>query len=625
MSELMSQFHFLRPEFLLLIPCVLILALLVSQTGTSTSWAQYISVSKLKMLVRGESTRRWKNPLLFSLAGIICCLALAGPSWETRPVPTTENASALVVLLDLSPSMLAQDIQPDRLVRARLKITDLLRLREDGQTALIAYSGSAHRVSPLTDDADTIEALLPALHPGVMPQTGSNIEAAIELGMELLESSGYQNQGHILVVTDGIEPEAQKTINDMLPVGIQLSILGVGTVEGAPIPLGGGNFYRDRRGEIVLARLNRNELQILAGRSAGRYIELQPDDSDLAYLLDHIESPSADPLAAEIETTYDSWHDAGYWLIILLIPLALMTFRRNYLLSVALVFFVSMPSEEAEAGIWDDLWYTKDQQARRALEEGDAATAAELFEAGDWRGYASYQAEDFEAAVEELQGSDTTSLYNLGTSQARAGMLEEALENLNQFVEANPEHENALFNRDLIEQLLQQQEQQEQQQDQQNQQGSDQNQDGENQQGEEQQQAENSEGEQQEQNASDQQEQSDQENSQQQASQNQEQQEQQNQSEQTSQNDEEQGGEESEQQSASAEESEQEGDETEQLAAMAEISEEDLSDASEQWLRGIPDDPSGLLRRKFEYESQLYRQQSRFIPQTPGQNEEPRY
>lgn len=624
MTEIMSQFHFLRPEFLLLIPCVLILAILVSQAGTSTSWSQYIAVSKLKMLVRGESTRRWKNPLLFSLAGLICCLALAGPSWETRPVPTTENASPLVVLLDLSPSMLAQDIQPDRLIRARLKITDLLRLREDGQTALIAYSGSAHRVSPLTDDADTIEALLPALHPGVMPQTGSNIEAAIELSMELLQSSGYQNQGHLLAVTDGIEPDAQKNIYDRLPAGIQLSILGVGTVEGAPIPLGGGNFYRDSRGEIVLARLNRNELQILAGRSAGRYIELQPDDSDLAYLLDHIESPSTDPLAAEIETTYDSWHDAGYWLIILLIPLALMTFRRNYLLSVALVLFISLPSEQAEAGIWDDLWYTKDQQAQRALEEGDAVTAAELFEATDWRGYASYQAEEFEAAVQELQALEATSLYNLGTSQARAGLLEEALENLNQFVEANPDHENGRFNRDLVEQLLQQQEQQEQEQ--QNQQSSDQNQNGENQQSEEpsadqqEQQAENSEGEQQEQSESDQQQQASQEPSaDQEPSANQEQQ-------QASQNEEEEGDEETEQQSASAEESEQqEGEESEQMAAMAEISEEDLSDASEQWLRGIPDDPSGLLRRKFEYESQLYRQQSRFIPQTPGQNEEPRY
>lgn len=616
----MSQFHFLRPEFLLLIPVLLLLAALISRAGSSSSWSQYISSSKLKLLVRGESSRHWKNPLLFALAGLIASLALSGPSWEIRPVPTTENASALVILLDLSPSMLAQDIQPDRLVRARLKITDLLRQREDGQTALVAYSGSAHRVSPLTDDGSTIEALLPALHPSVMPQTGSNIEAAIELGLELLESSGYHNQGHFLVVTDGIEPDAQKAIYDILPGGVQLSVLGVGTTDGAPIPLGGGNFYRDGRGDIVLARLNRNELQILAGRSGGRYIELQPDDSDLNYLLDHIDSPTANP-DIEIETTYDSWHDAGYWLIILLIPLALMTFRRDVLFSLPLILVFGLPSPKAEAGIWQDLWSTRDQQGQQALQQEDPASATELFETIDWKAYSAYQAEEFESAAEQLQQSETTSLYNLGTAQARAGQFEEALQNLNQFVETNPDHGNAIFNRDLVEQLLQSQEEQEQQQGSEGSEGEDGEQQagseesgepGEGQESEDSQDAEGSqqaedsqEGEGSEQEQSDQGEESDQQTA--------------------SNSDEGEPESEQEEQQAGSEETDQEGSEdAEAMAAMAEVSPEDLSDASEQWLRGIPDDPSGLLRRKFEYESQLYQQQRRFLPPT-GQNEEPRY
>lgn len=620
----MNQFHFLRPEFLLLIPAVFLLAVLISRAGNSSSWSQYISSSKLKLLVRGESSRHWKNPLLFALAGITASLALSGPSWEMRPVPTTENASALVILLDLSPSMLAQDIQPDRLVRARLKITDLLRLREDGQTALVAYSGSAHRVSPLTDDSNTIEALLPALHPAVMPQTGSNIEAAIELGLELLESSGYQSQGHFLVVTDGIDPDAQKAIYDSLPGGVQLSILGVGTTDGAPIPLGGGNFYRDGRGDIVLARLNRNELQILAGRSGGRYIELQPDDSDLNYLLDHIDSPSAD-LDVEIETTYDSWHDAGYWLIILLIPLALMTFRRDILFSLPLIIVFGLPSPKAEAGIWQDLWSTRDQQGHEALQQNDPVSATELFETIDWKAYSAYQAEEFESAAEQLLQSETTSLYNLGTAQARAGQLEEALQNLNQFVEMNPDHDNAIFNRDLVAQLLQQQEQQEQQQDQQGSEGSE----GESgdQQAESQESGEPGEGEESQDADGSEQAEGSQEDEGADGSQ-QEQSDQGQESEQQSASNSDEGeseGEGEDQQQAGSEESDQEGsEEAEAMAAMAEVSPEDLSDASEQWLRGIPDDPSGLLRRKFEYESQLYQQQRRFLPPT-SQNEEPRY
>lgn len=613
----MSDFHFLRPDFLLLIPLILLIALMIPRLGTSSSWSRYIAASKLKLLIRNNSARGGKNPLLFSLAGVICCLALAGPSWEMRPVPTSENISPLVILFDLSPSMLAQDIQPDRLVRARLKIADLLRLRKDGQTALVAYSGSAHRVSPLTDDSSTIEALLSALHPGVMPQTGSNIEAAVELGLELLTSSGYADYGHLLVVTDGIEPEAQKALNNMLPAGVKLSILGVGSVEGAPIPLGGGNFFRDSRGDIVLARLNRNELQVLAGRSGGRYIELQADDSDLNYLLAHIEEPRAAE-DAEIASSFDTWHDAGYWLIILLIPLALLAFRRDFLFCLPLVMVLSWPAPKAEAGIWQDLWLTKDQQALKALQEGQASEAAELFESGEWKGYAAYQAEDFETALHQLQELEDTSLYNLGTSQARAGQLEEALENLNRFVEQNPQHENARINRDLVEQLLeQQQEQEQQQQDQQQNGGQDQqSQDSEQnsrEDGEEPQQQDSAAGDQQqdqEQSGESEPSEADQQESEQDAGQSADEESQQ----------------ESEQQAQMPQGSEEETEQQAQseTAQMSEVQPEDLSDASEQWLRAIPDDPSGLLRRKFEYESQLYQQQQRFLPPTSA-NEEQRY
>ncbi len=591
----MSEFHFLRPLFLLIIPLVILIAFFISQSTTSNSWAPHIAANKLRLLINRSSISHWKHSLIFAMAGIIACLALAGPSWEKRPVPTTENAAALVVLLDLSPSMLAADIPPNRITRARLKITDLLRQREDGQTALIAYSGSAHRVSPLTDDANTIEALMPALSPEVMPQPGSNTEAAIELGLELLASAGFENNGHLLLVTDGVTPEAQKTISDMLPIGIHLSILGVGRVEGAPIPVNAGNFYRDGRGDIVLARLNRNELQILAGRNSGRYIEIQADDSDINYLLDHIDSPQADADALT-ETSYDSWHDAGYLLVILLIPLALMAFRRDLIFALPFVMILSLPSNQAEAGIWQDLWQTPDQQALEKLEQGDAQGAAAQFESPDWKAFSTYQAEDYENALELFAQTEESSLYDLGTSLAKAELLEESLAALTAFAEENPSHENAQFNRDIVAQLLQQQEQ-EQQEGQENQ---------EQQQGEpgEEGSESNSESESTDQQESDQQPGDEQE---QQAS--------------------EEESEESESEQQAAEEQSEEEAEAEAQAAMAAAEEtpEELSPSSEQWLRAIPDDPSGLLRRKFEYESQLYQQQRRFLPPTPGQSEEERY
>jgi len=608
----MSEFHFLRPEFLLLIPLVILFAVFISQSTTSNSWAPHIAANKLKLLINRNSISHWKHSLIFALAGLIASLALAGPSWEQRAVPTTENAAALVVLLDLSPSMLAADIQPDRITRARLKITDLLRQREDGQTALIAYSGSAHRVSPLTDDSNTIEALIPALSPEVMPQTGSNVEAAIELALELLTSAGFQNNGHFLVVTDGITADAQKNISDMLPVGIHLSILGVGSVEGAPIPVSAGNFYPDSRGDIVLARLNRNELQILAGRNSGRYIELQADDSDISYLLDHIDSPEADPNALT-ETSYDSWHDAGYLLIILLIPLALMAFRRDLIFALPFLIIVSLPSNRAEAGIWQNLWQTSDQQALEALEQGDAETAAAQFESADWKAFSSYQAEDYEGSAELLTQNEDSSLYDLGTNLAKVGLLEESLVALTAFVKDNPDHENALFNRDIVAQLLQQQQEQEQQEQQESQEGEEGE---EGQEGEESQDQQSESGEEESDSESSDQQQSDSQESDQPSDE---------QEQQSAEETDSEESEESEQQSAEEESEEQSQAEAQAELAAAEETPEELSPSSEQWLRAIPDDPSGLLRRKFEYESQLYQQQRRYLPPSPGQSEEERY
>ena len=637
----MTEFHFLRPEFLLLLPLVLLITAFINQSTTASSWANHIAASKLKLLIQSDSGHHLGRSLIFGIAGILAAIALAGPTWEQRPVPTAENAAALVILLDLSPSMNAADIQPDRITRARLKITDLLRQRDDGQTALIAYSGSAHRVSPLTDDTNTIEALLPALSPEVMPESGSNVEAGFELALELLDSAGFEHNGHILLVTDGVAPDAQKNIRDMLPLGIKISILGVGTLEGAPIPVSAGNFYRDGRGDIVLARLNRNELQILAGLSSGRYIELQPDDSDLNYLLDHIDDPEADA-GAVTDTEYDQWHDTGYYLVLFLIPLALLAFRRNLVFALPLIMVLTLPSQQAEAGIWQDLWLTPDQQAQRSLEAGDAASAAEQFESPDWQAYAAYQAEDYQSSVTSLEQSEEASLYNLGTSLAKAGLLEESLAALNQFIESNPDHENAVFNRDIVEQLLQQQQEQEQQENQeggesqdqqggenQEQEGGD-SQDQENQQGQEgEEQQQGSEGDQ------------NQEGENSEEGQNQE-------SDQSAEDSEQNGDENSDQNSEQnsdgspedgseqdSEENQQgnQGDETDEtteeeaaIAASLEDTPEEMSPASEQFLRGIPDDPSGLLRRKFEYETQLNQQQRRFAPpQVPGQSEEERY
>ena len=602
---------------LMLIPLVLLAAYYLGRSGSAGQWSRFIESQRLQLLSGSRvKLRRW--PVTFALAAILAVLALAAPTWEKLPVPTRDDKAPLVVLFDLSPSMLAQDLAPDRLTRARLKVTDLLRQRSEGQTALIAYAGSPHRVSPLTDDTRTIENLLPALHPAVMPQGGSNVEGAVELALEMLASAGFESRGQLLLVTDGVSADAQKAIRDLLPVGVRLSILGVGTPPGAPVPTGSGGFLRDSRSEIIVARLNRNELQMLAGAAGGRYIELQADDADIHYLLEPLELQQV--ASEEVsETTYDDWHDAGYWLVILMLPLALLAARRGVLFALLpLALLSTLPAQRAEAGLWDDLWLTADQQGKQALADGDAARAAELFEDPEWRGYAAWQAGDYRAAADSFSEAEQASLYNQGTTLAGSGDLEGALAKLNSFIQANPDHENARFNRDLIEQLLQQQEQEQQSgesgdSDQDQSAGESQSEDGSS--GDEGQSG-------QQQSAGGDSQENDGESSSQPDANTEG-------TEQSGENSADAGGAEENGEETSAEQQQEamtaaanEGDEPSGEQTMGLADGDNLSAASEQWLRAIPDDPAGLLRRKFEYEQQLYRQQQRFLPPNRTSTEE---
>src|SRR5690606_35107252 len=135
--------------------------------------------------------QRWLLPLIIS-GWLIACIAAAGPSWQKIQQPVSKQQDALVIVLDLSLSMYAEDEQPSRLVRARRKINDILQQRKEGLTALITYSGDAHVVVPLTDDGNTIINLLPALEPAIMPSFGSNIRAALQLAQQQLDNAAIR-------------------------------------------------------------------------------------------------------------------------------------------------------------------------------------------------------------------------------------------------------------------------------------------------------------------------------------------------------------------------------------------------------------------------------------------------
>jgi len=580
-----ADFHFIRPEWLWALPVVLLLTVALAHRRLAPgSWQRVVSPALVPYVLSRDPVKalgwRW---WLMAAGGMLAVLSLAGPSWKRIEQPVFRSEQAIVIALDLSRSMDAQDVSPSRLTRARLKILDIINARRSGHTALVVYSSNAFTVTPLTTDTDTIAALVNSLSTDIMPSRGSYPASAIRKGQQLLEQAGV-GYGEVLLITDGgTSAAAEAAARELHENGYTLSILGVGTEEGAPIPRAGGGFVTDRSGNMAVPRLDHRQLQQLADAGGGRYQAMSSDNSDIQALLSG-EVTAASRGGESLGT--DQWQEEGPWLLLLLLPLAALAFRRGLL--IGLVLFVLPVAEPAHAFGWEDLWLNRDQQAQRALSSGDATEAAQLFDDPAWRAVASYRAADYAASAAGFaEAEDTDSLYNLGNAMARMGKFEAALDAYDQALELRPDDEDAKYNRELVADMLKQQQQQQSQQ-----QGGDQS---DSKSGG---QSQDSEGESQ----------SDQQSEQQAGDQAGESQEGDSSRDNSDTSEEDLQAMQEELQRA-AEQAEQEGEESEQqeaseaeLAAMRRAQEE--TQAMEQWLRRIDNDPGGLLRRKFRYQYQ---------------------
>lgn len=584
-------FRFLRPQwFLALFPLALLLWLLFFRKQGSRGWEAVCDEQLLPhILIRKPGRARRASLALTALGGLLAVAALAGPAWEKLPQPVFTAGDALVIALDLTRSMDAGDVSPSRLERARFKIRDLMEKRSEGQTALLVYAGEAFVVTPLTDDVETIKSQLNALEPDIMPALGNRPDKAVRLSMNLLRQAGMR-QGHLLLLTDEAEVEAAaESVGSLRDAGYRLSVLGVGTSHGVPVPLPDGGFLKGRNGEIVIPVLDEKPLRQLAALGGGRYVRLTKDDSDVALLTDYFSGPSYgdEQLATELEA--DVWREQGPWLVLCLLPLAALLFRRG-----VLALLLATGPVAVDALDWDSLWLRNDQQGRRAMEAQNYEQAAELFEAPAWKSSAQYRAGNYQGALEALEGlNDVESHYNRGNSLARLGRYPEALAAYDRALTEAPEHADAQFNKELVERELERQQAQQQQQRGQQDQKQEESKDGQQPQEDSGQAA-----------ASERQAEPGQEP---QPEQGQEAPRQPEQGQETERQSEEQPAQQQEaQQSPGRQQAEQDD---RQLARNESLTPDEEQQAVEQWLRRIPDDPSGLLRRKFLYQYQQRRYQ----------------
>ena len=453
----MDDFHFLRPLWLLGLPLGPLLAWnLWRRLQVGVQWREVCDPHLLEhLLVAPAATRRRLPYWIVTAATTLTLVALAGPAWERLEQPVYRTLNARVVVLDLSRSMDATDYLPSRLTRARFKVVDILRRSGDRPVGLAVFAADGFIITPLTEDANTIISLLPAVDTDIMPAQGSRADLGLQAAARMLERGGAR-RGEVILITDGVKGQrAASEAAKLRAAGFRVSVLAAGTPEGAPIPVPGGGFFKELGGGIVVAMTDYDALRGIARAGGGRFAALGNDDSDIDHLLSDTFALPLNLNMRAVERTSEIWRDRGPWLLLLVLPLAALAFRRGWLALIPLAVLV-MPAP-ARAVTWDDLWARPEQQAARALERGDPALAAGVARDPLWKGGALYRGGQYEEAAAAFAHSDkATAHYNRGNALARAGRLAEALSAYDTALEAQPQHADALHNRALVARLREQ-------------------------------------------------------------------------------------------------------------------------------------------------------------------------
>jgi Ca-activated chloride channel family protein len=459
---MLEYFHFIRPLWLLaLLPLALLAWGAFRPSGGGNAWRKVVDARLLPlMMADGARAVNWGGFALASAGWLIATLALANPTWDLKPQPVFQTNAARVVVLDLASSMNDADMKPSRLARARYKVEDVLGQATEGQTALVAYAGAAFTVAPLTRDTNTISALLKVLQPELMPVDGSRADLGLLKAGDLLHQAGVSS-GQILLIADGVDTSkttaAQRAATLLRSEGYTVSVLGVGTPAGAPLPDAQGRLVRSETGGVEVPQLDVNALETIARAGGGRYQPITDAGTGLTSLLD-AGAAQARAGAAQTKLEAPAWKERGPFIVLLLLPLAALAFRRNWLVSAALVAMLAVPAQGAMAATWSDVWQRPDQQASKALAAGDYAKAAAVAPDSARRGSADYKRGDYPLALEEFSrttGADAD--YNRGNALARIGRYQDAIAAYDKAIAEAPPNDDAKANRAAVEALLKQQ------------------------------------------------------------------------------------------------------------------------------------------------------------------------
>ncbi|WP_139685196.1 VWA domain-containing protein [Vibrio tasmaniensis] len=461
---ILKQFHFIRPQWLLLLPIVAMIVWLQWKKDNSTkAFPNLPEHLETALVVNGSD---WRANLPLKLLSVVLPLAIvicAGPTWQRQASPNDQAQSALLILLDSSNSMLNQDVAPNRLERSKQKIQDLLELRGSGSTGLIAYSGSAHLAMPLTDDPRVLVPYLTAISPDIMPAKGKHLGLTLPL---------------IKAQFDGLNvPTSLLILSDTLPMNELEKV---------------AHYFASTDHQLIILAMNADKtdrsLLDLAKKSDGNLYYFTTDNTDIASISRQIK------LHAELNSeSVLPWKDAGYLLLFPLTLLYLMWFRRGWLVQWCVLGLITtniliVPTASAQQTrdenqvqtenttqrnktesnqqeiswlersqqVFISLWITQDQLGQWYSSQGEPKLAAAHFVSPQHKAMAYFNAGEYEQAASIwVAYDDFESQFNLAMALVGQREYVAAKKLYQQLLERQPDNDDVAKNLKVVSDFIQ--------------------------------------------------------------------------------------------------------------------------------------------------------------------------
>lgn len=329
------MFRFARPEFLYLLILVPVLigffyyALIIKSKRLKT-----LGNKELLRTLMPEASRirpRAKFYLLL-VALVLSIFMMAGPQFGTKLEKQKRQGAEVVIAVDVSNSMLSQDLKPDRMSRAKRILGGLIDNLQEDKVALMVFAGDAYVQMPLTTDVSSAKMFLSNINPGMVPIQGTAIGMAIKRSMSLFSNTDTNVGKTIIIITDGEnhEDDAVAMAKKALESGITVNVMGVGTPEGAPIPIAGTNSFRkDKYGNVVVTKLNESMCQEIASAGGGAYVKADNSSAAVRALTSELEKLSKSEIESQVYSQYNEQYTVIAWIVLILLVVECLLLERK--------------------------------------------------------------------------------------------------------------------------------------------------------------------------------------------------------------------------------------------------------------------------------------------------------